>query len=208
MIYEFVGFPAYEAAVESEIGLLGVLPVDASNELGIRLGRIYKLVRKGVMDLVRVTRYDGSVSLYVPLRSIRAYQTGVNKRSPTMLSHWRLAMLILTGSGAWGAASGLAVRLCPSPGASNTGTYSHVWTLPPLSVYPACHNPYYYAWLFLVFSFPYSSLDDFKLFSAVFLKGFNFSFPAVIRIQSVAFRPTHFWPFQDNLFLYKRFHCS
>ena len=47
MIYEFVGFPAYEAAVESEIGLLGVLPVDASNELGIRLGRIYKLVRKG-----------------------------------------------------------------------------------------------------------------------------------------------------------------
>ena len=54
MIYEFVGFPAYEAAVESEIGLLGVLPVDASNELGIRLGRIYKLVRKGVMDLVRV----------------------------------------------------------------------------------------------------------------------------------------------------------
>ena len=74
MIYEFVGFPAYEAAVESEIGLLGVLPVDASNELGIRLGRIYKLVRKGVMDLVRVTRYDGSVSLYVPLRSIRAYQ--------------------------------------------------------------------------------------------------------------------------------------
>ena len=38
MIYEFVGFPAYEAAVESEIGLLGVLPVDASNELGIRLG--------------------------------------------------------------------------------------------------------------------------------------------------------------------------
>ena len=29
MIYEFVGFPAYEAAVESEIGLLGVLPVDA-----------------------------------------------------------------------------------------------------------------------------------------------------------------------------------
>ena len=30
MIYEFVGFPAYEAAVESEIGLLGVLPVDAS----------------------------------------------------------------------------------------------------------------------------------------------------------------------------------
>ena len=67
--------------VESEIGLLGVLPVDASNELGIRLGRIYKLVRKGVMDLVRVTRYDGSVSLYVPLRSIRAYQAGV-KRSP------------------------------------------------------------------------------------------------------------------------------
>ena len=111
MIYEFVGFPAYEAAVESEIGLLGVLPVDASNELGIRLGRIYKLVRKGVMDLVRVTRYDGSVSLYVPLRSIRAYQTGVNKRSPTMLSHWRLAMLILTGSGRVGAASGLAVRL-------------------------------------------------------------------------------------------------
>ena len=114
MIYEFVGFPAYEAAVESEIGLLGVLPVDASNELGIRLGRIYKLVRKGVMDLVRVTRYDGSVSLYVPLRSIRAYQAGV-KRSPTMLSHWRLAMLEsdrLRG----GAASGLAVRFTkPGP---------------------------------------------------------------------------------------------
>ena len=102
MIYEFVGFPAYEAAVESEIGLLGVLPVDASNELGIRLGRIYKLVRKGVMDLVRVTRYDGSVSLYVPLRSIRAYQTGVNKRPlPCFLTGgWRC--WILTGSGACG----------------------------------------------------------------------------------------------------------
>ena len=126
MIYEFVGFPAYEAAVESEIGLLGVLPVDASNELGIRLGRIYKLVRKGVMDLVRVTRYDGSVSLYVPLRSIRAYQTGVNKRSPTMLSHWRLAMLILTG---WACGRGLrssCSAFCPSPGASNTGTYSRM----------------------------------------------------------------------------------
>lgn len=92
MIYEFVGFPAYEAAVESEIGLLGVLPVDASNELGIRLGKIYKLVRKGIVDLVRVTRFDGSVSLYVPLGSLLAYQAGV-KRSPTMLSHWRLAML-------------------------------------------------------------------------------------------------------------------
>ena len=207
MIYEFVGFPAYEAAVESEIGLLGVLPVDASNELGIRLGRIYKLVRKGVMDLVRVTRYDGSVSLYVPLRSIRAYQTGVNKRSLPCF-HWRLAMLILTGSGACGrglrssCSASAQVPVLVTPG------LTHVWTLPPLSVYPACHNPYYYAWLFLVFSFPYSSLDDFKLFSAVFLKGFNFSFPAVIRIQSVAFRPTHFWPFQDNLFLYKRFHCS
>ena len=132
MIYEFVGFPAYEAAVESEIGLLGVLPVDASNELGIRLGRIYKLVRKGVMDLVRVTRYDGSVSLYVPLRSIRAYQTGVNKRSlPCFLTGgWRC--WILTGSGACG--RGLrssCSAFCPSPGASNTGTYSHVWTLPP-----------------------------------------------------------------------------
>ena len=130
MIYEFVGFPAYEAAVESEIGLLGVLPVDASNELGIRLGRIYKLVRKGVMDLVRVTRYDGSVSLYVPLRSIRAYQTGVNKNAPTMLSHWRLAMLILTGPGV-----GLGLRssgfLAQVLGASNTGTYLNVWTLPP-----------------------------------------------------------------------------
>lgn len=92
MIYEFIGFPAYEAAVESDIGLLGVLPVDASCELGVRLGRIYKLIRKGVVDLVRVTRFDGSVSLYVPLGSLRAYQTGV-KRSPTMLSHWRLAML-------------------------------------------------------------------------------------------------------------------
>ena len=131
MIYEFVGFPAYEAAVESEIGLLGVLPVDASNELGIRLGRIYKLVRKGVMDLVRVTRYDGSVSLYVPLRSIRAYQTGVNKRSPTMLSHWRLAMLILTGSGRVGAASGLAVRLSAQVPVLVTPGLTHVWTLPP-----------------------------------------------------------------------------
>lgn len=92
MIYEFVGFPAYEAAVKSDIGLLGVLPVDASNELGIRLGRIYNLICKGVMDLVRVTRFDGSVSLYVPLGSIRNYQAGV-KHSPTPLSHWRLAML-------------------------------------------------------------------------------------------------------------------
>ena len=126
MIYEFVGFPAYEAAVESEIGLLGVLPVDASNELGIRLGRIYKLVRKGVMDLVRVTRYDGSVSLYVPLRSIRAYQTGVNKRSPTMLSHWRLAMLDSDRPGACGRGLRSSCSACPSPGASNTGTYSRM----------------------------------------------------------------------------------
>ena len=209
MIYEFVGFPAYEAAVESEIGLLGVLPVDASNELGIRLGRIYKLVRKGVMDLVRVTRYDGSVSLYVPLRSIRAYQTGVNKRSPTMLSHWRLAMLDSDRPGACG--RGLrssCSAFCPSPGASNTGTYSHVWTLPPFVRIPCLSQSLLLCLVISGFQLSYSSLDDFKLFSAVFLKGFNFSFPAVIRIQSVAFRPTHFWPFQDNLFLYKRFHCS
>ena len=131
MIYEFVGFPAYEAAVESEIGLLGVLPVDASNELGIRLGRIYKLVRKGVMDLVRVTRYDGSVSLYVPLRSIRAYQTGVNKRSlPCFLTGgWRC--WILTGSGACGrglrssCSASAQVPVLVTPG------LTHVWTLPP-----------------------------------------------------------------------------
>ena len=60
MIYEFVGFPAYEAAVESEIGLLGVLPVDASmNSVFVSAGFISWF--KGVMDLVRVTRYDGSV---------------------------------------------------------------------------------------------------------------------------------------------------
>ena len=47
MIYEFVGFPAYEAAFESEIGLLGVLPVDASmNSVFVSAG-FYKLVRKG-----------------------------------------------------------------------------------------------------------------------------------------------------------------
>ena len=69
------------------------LPVDASNELVVFVSAGFiSWFCKGVMDLVRVTRYDGSVSLYVPLRSIRAYQAGV-KRSPTMLSHWRLAML-------------------------------------------------------------------------------------------------------------------
>ena len=92
MIYEFVGFPAYESAVKSEIGLLGVLPVDAADELGTRLGRIYKLIRKGTLDLVRVTRFDGSVSLYVPLGSIRAYKAGV-ARPAGVLSRWRLAML-------------------------------------------------------------------------------------------------------------------
>ena len=55
MIYEFVGFPAYEAAVESEIGLLGVLPVDASmNSVFVSAGFI-SWFAKGVMDLVRVT---------------------------------------------------------------------------------------------------------------------------------------------------------
>ena len=92
MIYEFVGFPEYEAAVESEIGLLGVLPTDAANELGTRLGRIYKLIRKGTLDLIRVTRFDGSVSLYVSLGSIRTYQAGITRPSG-MLSRWRLAML-------------------------------------------------------------------------------------------------------------------
>ena len=183
MIYEFVGFPAYEAAVESEIGLLGVLPVDASNELGIRLGRIYKLVRKGVMDLVRVTRYDGSVSLYVPLRSIRAYQTGVNKRSPTMLSHWRLAMLILTGSGACGRGLRSSCSACPSPGASNTGDLLTYGPLPPFVRIPCLSQSLLLCLVISGFQLSYSSLDDFKLFSAVFLKGFNFSFPAVIRFS-------------------------
>ena len=181
MIYEFVGFPAYEAAVESEIGLLGVLPVDASNELGIRLGRIYKLVRKGVMDLVRVTRYDGSVSLYVPLRSIRAYQAGV-KRSPTMLSHWRLAMLESDRlRGGRGLRSSCSVSTKPgpvTPGFSLMGRN----TL-PLSVSFAYHNSYLYAWLFLVFGLSYSALDDFELFPPIFLQVFNLSFPAVIRLS-------------------------
>ena len=182
MIYEFVGFPAYEAAVESEIGLLGVLPVDASNELGIRLGRIYKLVRKGVMDLVRVTRYDGSVSLYVPLRSIRAYQAGV-KRSPTMLSHWRLAMLESDRLRGWGrglrsSCSGLLKPGPVTPGFSLMGRN----TL-PLSVSFAYHNSYLYAWLFLVFGLSYSALDDFELFPPIFLQVFNLSFPAVIRLS-------------------------
>ena len=72
------------------------------------------------MDLVRVTRYDGSVSLYVPLRSIRAYQAGV-KRSPTMLSHWRLAMLESDRLRGRGRGLGLAVRLLAKARSSNTG---------------------------------------------------------------------------------------
>ena len=98
MIYEFVGFPAYEAAVESEIGLLGVLPVDASNELGIRLGRIYKLVRKGVMDLVRVTRHDLFCESLCASEEHSRLSTGVNKR-PLPCFHWRLAMLDSDGPG-------------------------------------------------------------------------------------------------------------
>ena len=123
----------------------------------------------------------------------------INAPLPCFLTGgWRC--WILTGSGACGRGLGLAVRLLPKSVLVTPGLTLTYGPCLPLSVYPACHNPYYYAWLFLVFSFPYSSLDDFKLFSAVFLKGFNFSFPAVIRIQSVAFRPTHFWPFRTICF--------
>ena len=72
------------------------------------------------MDLVRVTRYDGSVSLYVPLRSIRAYQAGV-KRSPPCFLTGGLQCLNLTVCGGVGAASGLAVRLLAKARSSNTG---------------------------------------------------------------------------------------
>jgi|APTNR8051073442_1049403.scaffolds.fasta_scaffold09544_2 hypothetical protein len=74
MIREFVGFEAYEAACEGDIGLLGWSPVDTALWFGISNRDVLRAVQDGFLDLCRVVRLDGSVQLLVPLASILAFR--------------------------------------------------------------------------------------------------------------------------------------
>lgn len=90
MVYDFVGLPSYSSACESQLGLLGLSPKDASEELGVKLVTVYKAIKKGRLDLIRVILLDASVVLYVSFDSIRSYKSGSKGRQ---LSKWQLVQL-------------------------------------------------------------------------------------------------------------------
>ena len=73
MIREFVGFEAYEAACECDIGLLGWSPVDTATWSGISNRDVLRAVQDGFLDLCRIVRRDCSVQLLIPLASIQAF---------------------------------------------------------------------------------------------------------------------------------------
>jgi hypothetical protein len=74
MIFEFVGFEAYEAACERDVGLLGFSPMDTSTWLGISNRIIFRAVEDGALDLCRIINLNGSILFIIPLTSIRQFK--------------------------------------------------------------------------------------------------------------------------------------
>lgn len=75
MIYEFDSFDAYHAACEADPSLRGISPGGAAGVLGITRQGIYNAVKRGSLDMVRVTERGTGPYLLITDGGIRRYSS-------------------------------------------------------------------------------------------------------------------------------------
>lgn len=75
MIYEFDSFDAYHAACEVDPSLRGISPGGAASALGISRQGIYNAVKRGSLDMVRVTERGTGPYLIITDAGFRRYSS-------------------------------------------------------------------------------------------------------------------------------------
>ena len=75
MIYEFESFDAYHEACQHDPSLKGVSPGGAAGTLGITRQGIYNAVKRGSLDMVRVTERGTGPFLIITDGGIRRYSS-------------------------------------------------------------------------------------------------------------------------------------
>ena len=74
MIYEFDSFDAYHAACEADPSLRGISPGGARSVLGITRQGVYSAVKRGSLDMVRITEQGTGPYLVIPHAAIDRYK--------------------------------------------------------------------------------------------------------------------------------------
>lgn len=75
MIYEFDSIDAYAEACEDNPDLRGVSPGGARSALGITRQGVFSAVKRGSLDMVRISVKGGSPCLIIPESSIVEYSS-------------------------------------------------------------------------------------------------------------------------------------
>jgi hypothetical protein len=73
MIYEFDSLEAYHFACEADSSLRGISPGGAAAALGITRQGVYSAIKRGTLDMVRITERGTGPYLIIPDGSIEQY---------------------------------------------------------------------------------------------------------------------------------------
>jgi len=82
MIYYFDSFDAYHHACEADPSLRGYSPGGARSILGITRQGVYSAVKRGSLDMVRITENGTGPYLIITNASIERYQPRQGKPGP------------------------------------------------------------------------------------------------------------------------------
>jgi len=94
MIYEFDSFDAYHAACESDPSLRGISPGGAAGDLGITRQGIYNAVKRGSLDMVRVTERGTGPYLIITDGGIQRYRAvSLGRKGPRLGFRQRAVMV-------------------------------------------------------------------------------------------------------------------
>lgn len=95
MIYEFDSFDAYHVACERDSSLKGVSPGGAACALGITRQGIYNAVKRGSLDMVRVTERGTGPYLIIPDGAIQRYSAeSLGRKGPRPGLRGRSVMVV------------------------------------------------------------------------------------------------------------------
>ena len=94
MIYEFDSFDAYHAACERDSSLKGISPGGAAGVLGITRQGIYNAVKRGSLDMVRVTERGTGPYLIITDGGLSRYSAqSLGRKGPRPGSRQRALMV-------------------------------------------------------------------------------------------------------------------
>ena len=83
MIYEFDSFDSYHSFCEKDPSFRGMSPGGAAASMSITRQAVFNAIRRGSLDLVRITESGTGPYLYIPERSIRDYSLNrLGKKGP------------------------------------------------------------------------------------------------------------------------------